>query len=236
MWIIKKIFKLIKDIIAPKKCYSCNEEWHFLCEDCVKKLKNFESFCYICKRPHYNFEVHKECLEWIYFDKIVVLTHYKNKIIKKLIKDWKYYNKKDIFEDFWEYLWELFLDNENIKDNSDYLIIETPMYFLRKFKRWYNHSDILASCISENTNIKYEKNLIKKIKNSEQQSKNSKLDRIKNLQNSFKFNKNKLDKIINKNIILVDDVVSTGTTINELSRILKENGAKKVIWLVIASD
>ena len=236
MKFIINFLKLIKDIIAPKKCYSCNKEWHFLCNDCYFKLDNFESFCYICKRPIYNFEIHEECKEWIYFDKIIVLTHYKNKVIKKLIKDWKYYNKKDIFEDFWKYLWELFLDNENIKENNDYLIISTPMYFLRKYKRWYNQAEILASHISKNTDIKYEKNVIKKIKNTEQQSKNSKFNRVKNLENSFKISKNKASKIINKNIILVDDVISTWTTINELSRILKQNWVKKVIWLVIASD
>ena len=46
----------------------------------------------------------------------------------------------------------------------------------------------------------------------------------------------KVDKIFEKNIIIVDDIISTWTTLNEMAKILKKNWAKKVIWLVIASD
>ena len=236
MKIIKKLIKLIKDIIAPKKCYSCNEEWHFLCYECYYKLDNFKPFCYTCKNLVYNFEIHNDCKEEVYYDKIIVLTHYRNKIIKKLIKDWKYYYKKDIFEDFWQYLWELFLDNENIKNNSDYIIISTPMYFLKRFKRGYNQADILAKYFSINTLITYKKNIIKKIKNTNQQSKINKKNRESNLKNTFKINKKEINKIRNKTIIIIDDVISTGSTINEISKLLKNSWITRVIWVIIASD
>ena len=92
------MFKFLKDILAPKKCYSCNKEWHFLCQKCLSKMSNFESICYICKGKTDNFEAHNNCLEYIYYDKIIILWHYKEKILSKLIKDLKFYkrNKKRI--------------------------------------------------------------------------------------------------------------------------------------------
>lgn len=235
-----KIFKIIKDIIAPKKCYSCNKEWHFLCNECYNKLHNFDEICYVCKSYSENYKIHENCKKWVYFDNILVLTHYKNKVIKKLITDSKFHHKKDILEDFSEYLWELLTEHINneywIMNIEDFIIIPTPMYFLKKFTRWYNQSEILARYISKITWINYQKNIIKKSKNTKQQSTLSKEERLKNLENAFKIKNKYLDKIDNKIIIIVDDVISTWTTLNQISKILKNNWAQKVIWLCIASD
>jgi ComF family protein len=231
-----KIFKFLKDLIAPKKCYSCNKEWHFLCEDCVNKIAKFDSICYYCKGRTDSFEIHKKCLENVYYNKIIILAHYKNKVISKLIKHLKFYWKKDIWEDFGNYLSELFFENEIYKNTDDYIIIFPPMWFIKKIKKWYNHSEIIAKYVSKKTGIKIEKNLIIKSKQTRQQSTLNRNERLKNLENSFKINKNKVDKIDKKTFIIVDDVISTWTTINEISKILKEKGVKKIIWLIIASD
>lgn len=230
------MIKFLKDLIAPKKCYSCNKVWYFLCEKCLSKMSNFDSICYVCKGKSNYFNVHNNCKENVYYDKLIILSHYKNKDISKMIKDFKFYSKKDISEDFWYYLSELFFENEIYKNIDDYIIIFPPMWFLKKIKRWYNHSELLAKIISQNIKIKLWKWYIKKVKQTRQQSKLSRKERLINLDNSFKITKNKLDKIDNKIFILVDDVVSTWTTINEISKILKNAWAKKIIWLVIASD
>jgi len=230
------MFTFLKDIIAPKKCYSCNKEWHFLCTKCLSNMSTFEPFCYLCKGKSKNNEVHNNCLEDVYYDKIIILWHYRNKILSKLIKDFKFYGRKDIWIDLWNYLSEIFFDNEIYKNVNNYVIIFPPMWFFKKLKRWYNHSEILAKIISKKTNIKLEQSLIKKIKTTRQQSKLTRLERKKNLLNSFKISKNKVDKIDNKIFIIVDDVISTWSTINEISKILKQNWAKKVIWLIVASD
>ncbi len=230
------MFRFLKDILAPKKCYSCNKEWRFLCPECLSKIEAFEDVCYVCKGKTNNFEVHNNCLKEVSYDKIIIMSHYKNKHIKKLIKDLKFYKLKDISEDFWYYLSELFFENEIYKNTNDYILIYPPMSFLKKLEKWYNHSELLTSSISKNTKINISKGLIKKTKTTRQQSKLSKSQRIKNLEKAFKINKNKLDKIDNKTFIIVDDIVSTWTTINEIAKVLKKNWAKKVIWLVVASD
>jgi ComF family protein len=115
-------------------------------------------------------------------------------------------------------------------------LIFPPMWFFKKLKRWYNHSEIIAKYISKKTNIKLEKNLIKKSKTTRQQSLLNRQDRLENLNNAFKIANNQIDNIDKKTFIIVDDVISTWSTINEISKILKENWAKKVIWLIVASD
>jgi predicted amidophosphoribosyltransferase len=102
-------------------------------------------------------------------------------------------------------------------------------------KRWYNSSEVLCKYFSDISKVKYEKNIIKKIKNTEQQSKLSREKRLLNLKRAFQINKRKIKDIKDKNVIIIDDVISTWTTLNEASKILKENGAKFITWLIIAS-
>ncbi len=232
-----KIFNILKDILAPKKCRSCNSEWHFLCYNCYSQLNKYTSFCYVCKKFSEKFAVHKKCKTWIFYDNILILTHYSNPIIKKLVIDLKFYWKKEIVSDFAVYMTSLLLKNKfNIINNKNIIITNIPSTFLRNLKKWYNQSDLLAKEIWQIIGLNYKKNIVKKVKNTGQQSLLSKEKRIQNLKNAFKINKKYRDKLDKKIIILVDDVISTWTTINEVSRVLKQNWAKKVIWLVIASD
>ena len=128
------------------------------------------------------------------------------------------------------------LENEIYKNTDDYIIIYPPMWFIKKLKRWYNHSEIIAKTISKELWIVIEKNLIKKVKNTKQQSKLNRIDRLSNLSDSFIINNSKIKDIDKKIVIIVDDVVSTWSTVNEIWKLLKKSWYKKIIWLIIASD
>lgn len=231
-----KIYNLFLDLIAPKKCYSCKKEWHFICQNCFDNEIDFNSVCYVCKWKTKNYEVHEICKSGIYYDKVIILKHYKSKLISKLIKDAKFYNKKNLLEEISHYLYEKFIINEKMIRLEDYMIISTPSHFLRRLKRWYNTSDILCKHFLKLSFIDYKKDVIFKTKNTRQQSKLTRKNRLLNLQDCFKINKKYIDKIVDKNIIIIDDVISTWTTLNEISKILKQNKVKKIIWIIIASD
>jgi competence protein ComFC len=228
------MFNFIKDIIAPKKCYSCKKEWHFLCPTCLSSMSNFTPICYICKGKSDNFIIHNECQEWIYYDQLIVLTHYKNKHIAQLIKHAKFYGKKDILEDIWTYLWKVLLSYYKVTEKD--IILWVPMSFWKKLRRWYNQSHFIAKKVSKICFAQYRKDILKKKKSTRQQSKLSRQQREENLKDCFQINKKKVDIIDKKNIIIVDDVVSTWATLNEIAKQLKLNWANKVIWLCFASD
>lgn len=229
-----KLIKIIKNTLAPIKCYACKKEWFFLCDSCSDKVRRHSPYCHICKSLSEKFKVHENCKnEVAYYDAIIIKYYYNNWIISKSIKDTKYYGKKDILDQFWKILSELYL--ENLDDSLDNLIITSvPMHFIRKLKRWYNHSDLLARSISKNTQIPYHKTLIKRKKYTRQQSKIRKDIRAMNLRNAFAINTKHDDILDKKTIILVDDVVSTGSTLNEVAKTLKDHWAQKVIGLCFA--
>ena len=107
------------------------------------------------------------------------------------------------------------------------------MHKVKKRLRGYNQSTLIARDISKTINLRYEELLVKNKKNKVQ-SKLKKSDRIENVKNVYSvINK---EKIINKNIIIFDDIYTTGSTLNECARVLKNNGAKNIIVFTIAKD
>lgn len=119
-------------------------------------------------------------------------------------------------------------------NNYDY-IIPIPLHKYRNRERGYNQSFLILKALAKkNKNIIIRNNILQKQRNIKPQSSLNKLERKNNIKNAYTIT-NKLE-IKNKKILLFDDVFTTGSTTNECSRILKENGAKKIGVLTIAKD
>jgi len=231
---MSNILQFIKDILAPKRCYWCKKQWHFLCPSCESKITKYNPICYVCKKPSDDFKTHDTCKQDFSLDQVLLYTHYHHEVVSKLIKHGKFYHKRDIWEEISKYYVGLL--EKHLDTTKKYVLVPVPMYFWKKSFRGYNQSELLVKHISKQTGIPAEYNLIKKTKSTSQQSHLSKSQRKQNLQWSFKVNKKALSKYKNHTIILIDDVISTGTTLNLIFQLLKESGAEKVIGCVFASD
>lgn len=230
-----EFFSLIKNILAPIKCYSCRKEWHFICKDCEFRLRDYESSCFVCKQNTENFEIHKTCKnDAIYYDKIIIRYHYRWYYVSKMVKDGKFYHKKDVLHYFWIKLREILEEHHKIDEGA--ILVPVPLHFFRKIKRGYNQSDIIAKNFSKVSFLSYHNWLLYRKKITRQQSKLSKNIRKENIKNCFGIKHKLVDMVDKKQIIIVDDVVSTWSTVNELAKLLKEHGAREVVVVCIASD
>lgn len=113
----------------------------------------------------------------------------------------------------------------NISGNIDF-IIPVPMYKSDKAKRGYNQCELIAKELSHISGIPHKFNIVFKIRKTPHQKELSRKERKANLKNAFKV-KNP-EKISGKNILLIDDVCTTGSTLSEIAGLLKNNGAGKV--------
>ena len=125
---------------------------------------------------------------------------------------------------------------KRIKDfpNKIDYIAPVPMHLRKMRRRGFNQSLLMAVALSKKTGIPIVKNLLRKNKHTKNQISLVGKERKKNLKNAFIFNFDHKDLVINKNILIIDDVFTTGTTINECAKILKDQKAKKVFALTIA--
>ncbi len=171
--------------------------------------------------------------------KYKALFQYKNKISRKAVWAIKYSKNKEILNKFSNLLYEYIL--ENITDEISFsnfnnpLLIPIPMHKNNLKERGYNQSELIAKeiyKIDERKNFDIELGALIKIKETPHQSElKNKSERLKNLKGCFSANS---ELVKNRNIILIDDVITTGTTMGEASKTLREAGAKKVIGFSLA--
>ena len=228
------ILWIVKDIISPKKCYFCGTEWYFFCLKCYWKAHKIPELCYVCKKESSKFAIHLECRQFLDARSLMVLFSYSR--VQKIIKDSKYYAKKDVLEDIGKYMWEFLLKNLQPENKEEYIILPVPMNIWRKWKRWYNHADVLAKHISVSSWIAYNAKILKRVKNTLQQSKLTRSQRFSNLEGAFQVNQKHKDLLKDKKIIIVDDVVSTWVTFLEVWVVLRDQDIQSIDCIAIASD
>jgi competence protein ComFC len=110
------------------------------------------------------------------------------------------------------------------------VITPIPLFWWKRLRRGYNQSDILADIISSETGIR-RGDLLKRVRNTRTQTRLTDEQRMKNVLNAFVVC---IDDLKDKKILLIDDVLTTGATVKECARILKEHGAAAVYSCVAA--
>lgn len=206
----------ILELIYPKTCGMCEEiSKSYLCSKCRLKLK---------KLLKLNTVTYKDK----YFNSHTYLFKYEGEIRDKLLK----YKFRE-YSYLYKFFSEIIINNCNLKNNYD-IILSVPIHKKREQKRGYNQSELIAKEIAKNIDIEYSNTiLIKTIDNTPQSTLNQR-QRMSNVLGIYNIaNAQKIDK---KSILLIDDIFTTGSTVNECSKILKQNGAKSVDVLTIAKD
>ena len=229
----------IINLFYPAVCRICSKKLEEfdrnICTNCSKELtERLPPFCLRCGRQlKGDDELKTICADCEndtpHFDRAWSACHYEG-ALKNLIHDFKYKKITSLSKDF-AILTINFMKKYNIGKESQ-IILSVPMHPRKLFKREVNHADILARTIGKGLGIAYSGSVLKKIKNTPPQSKLKREDRIKNLQSSFSLKNSSL--ISGRNILLVDDLFTTGSTVNECAMLLKNSGAGRVEVITLA--
>lgn len=206
------------EFIFPKKDLNNKQIWAYLSDKNKKKFQVYESVCCKCHKKSDNFETHSFCKSKFDAEQVVICFYYSEQI-KKYILNFKYFHRKDLYKEIWG-LMNIFFNIYFWEFNKENTIITcVPMHFFRKyFIKWYNQWELLANFLSEQQKIKFI-NVCRKKRYTKPQAKIKKASkRIKNIKDSFKCLE--LNQDI-KNIIIVDDIFTTWSTITELSKTIK---------------
>ena len=207
------------ELVYPNVCGFCNKICkNELCNKC--KMKIIQHQIDIVIKP-----------ENKYFKELISILKYEG-IIRDKILQYKFEDKPYIYKTFAK----IVLKNKKVCGllKKYDIIIPVPIHKKRKLQRGYNQTQLIAKEISKNIDIKLCNNVLVKIKNTIAQSKLNKNKRKQNIKGAFKILNS--EKIQDKNILLFDDIYTTGSTVNECSKILTRAGAKRIGVLTIAKD
>ena len=206
-------------LIYPDVCAFCNKiQKESLCKKCEEKIKKYKKDIVIRSKNNY-------------FEELISIFKYEGLIREKIIQ-YKFQDKAYIYNTFAK----IILKNEKICGllKKYDIIIPVPIHKKRKVQRGYNQTQLIASKISKYVEIKLCDDVLIKSKNTIAQSKLNKNKRKQNIKGAFKILNS--EKIQGKNILLFDDIYTTGSTVNECSKILTRAGAKRIGVLTIAKD
>ena len=219
---VKNFYDLILDLVYPPVCGICGKfNQDFLCKKCQKMLE-----------AEAKFKIDKVDNQEYFFENHLYIFKYEG-IIRKLILNYKFNEKSFLYKTFVNFL----IKNEKFfKILKSYdTIIPIPISSKRMNERGYNQSELIADdIVKQITECECITDCLIKNKNIIEQSKLNKEQRQKNIQGVYILKNN--EKLINKKILLIDDIYTTGSTANECCKVLQKAKPKKIDVFTIAKD
>lgn len=197
-------------------CLRCMSEFIFIdnsCKKCGKPLNANTDYCIMCQNNSRHFTRAYSVFE--YWGKP-----------EKLIYALKFGNKKYIAKYLSAFLADKVMEEEIVAD----CVVAMPLGEKRKKERGYNQAELLAKPLAERLNLPYNSGL-ERVKETEMQAKTSGIDRIKNVKDAFLAT----DSFKKKRVLLIDDVLTTGSTMSEAAKALKKAGALEVVGLTLCN-
>lgn len=215
---------ICNDIIVQKEFKVCNKCWSLLpiikeprCKKCGKEVsKQEKEYCYDCNTKKHHFD-----------EGIALFTH--NKLIKNSIYQFKYHNKRE-YKNF--YIEEILKRYQStiLSWNAE-AFIPVPLYPSKKIKRGFNQAEVLAVTLAKKLELPVDSSLLIRNKETNAQKELNHKERAKNVENAFKLTQ----KIVQyKKVVLIDDIYTTGATIDSCSKELKKFGVNKVYFITIS--
>lgn len=232
----------ILNFLLNSRCYLCNASahQHDLCTDCYHDLPFFPidnaNFCPKCGEKSQNHELCDYCLTYQTDFDYTIPTFLYEFPLKSMIPEFKY-AKNLVTGSILGHLMSDFI-NQYYKNHQDKcfpdLMIPLPLHDKKLKSRGFNQSLELARILKNRLKIPlYSDICVREVQTQVQASLNFE-GRLKNVENAFKIVESKKNCVQNQRVVLVDDVMTTGTTLREVAKILKQAGAKEVVLWVIA--
>ncbi len=227
------LLKLLINQVLPHHCLLCNKISPLdkdICQPCWLTLPWLLSSCHQCGRSldieHISPLFCGECLKHPpHYDTTIAPLRYQDEVIP-LITKLKFYQKLPVARLLGELITERIIAKIPI-DERPTLLIPVPLHPKRLRRRGYNQAILLANHISKLTHIPVNQTLCQRVRHTPPQSKTKAHGRQANITGAFRVNATCHDT----HIALIDDVMTTGATVDGLSQLLKQHGVARVsIW------
>jgi ComF family protein len=220
-----------RDLLFPKKCFGCGWEGEWLCQQCLKKNQSRPGiFCPVCRRL-----ISENCCcprnncKWL-----GSLADYQDPFVSEMIRGIKYNGITELVGSFWRSRLESYWQKFGDRYTCNSILVPLPLHRQKLLSRGFNQSFVLCETLAEVTGLSIADDLIVRTINNKAQAGSDFLARQKNVQGIFKADYRALSKYWDREVVLVDDVYTTGATMNECAKELAKKGFRGVSAIVLA--
>lgn len=210
-------------VFAPERCVGCFKVGLGLCADCYNLISQPPSRCYRCHKNSLQFQVCKKCRSSVALGHLWVVCDYAG-LSKKLLHNLKFERSSYLTRQ----IANMMAQKLPILD-PDTIVCHIPTATNRVRQRGYDQAQLIAKNLAKQLNLKHGA-LVCRLSNSRQLGASRKV-RFSQALEAFSLNVDSLDGY---KILLIDDVVTSGATLETVARMIKKNGAKQVDAIVFA--
>lgn len=227
----------VLNLLFPIACFSCKEEGAYLCPTCREALPMLPPACFACKKlvPQDGKtsagRTCKPCRKKSFLYASFSPFSYGHPVIRDALHYLKYRRARGAAPLLGEMLF-LSLAFYQVALPEDALLIPIPLHKSRERTRGFNQSHLIAQELAQKLHLTFRTDILKKIKKTAPQMELSREARLMNLAGAFAVSD--ADAVRNRTCILVDDVKTTGATMEEAARVLKNAGAGKIWAITVA--
>jgi len=228
------------DLLYPRACEGCggrltDQDGRFLCLDCLSQTQIIQPpFCSICGQPisgfiDFDYVCHRCSDSPAFYDHARSCALYDG-VIRDLLLNYKYYNGLWMVPDFLMLLSACLETHYDLRHLDGFIAV--PLFHTKKRERGYNQAALLAQALSRAYKKPFFNHFLKKNRRTKTQTKLTPAKRKSNVEDAFEVKRGTW--LEERRLVLIDDVMTTGATVNECARVLKGAGATKIDVLTVA--
>ena len=229
---------LILDLLFPKKCVGCGKTNTYFCLECISEIRQGALLCPNCDMAGVFGETHPLCKTRFGLDGLWSLGLYQGPL-KKALQKLKYKPTlirdlapvfSDLIVNYWKKHQPMIWEEIKKGKKKNWAVVPVPLHWFRENDRGFNQSALIGQLLSKNLGLDYCEAL-KRTRFTRSQTKLKVFQRKKNIKGAFALSS---DLVPSSSILLIDDVWTTGSTMKECCRVLKQNGSSRVWALTLA--
>jgi len=228
---LKAFFSFALDILFPKRCAGCQKEGVFLCENCKDAIRTIPPACFVCEKRSPDGTICPNCKPETAVRRFLAPLSFHDATARELIHAYKYHGAKEIAEALGEYIVSS-LYTYQISPPPNSILVPIPLHPKRLRERGFNQAELVANVIGEKLGLAVETQILgRKVYRKQQTEMRHRKDRMENAKGVYRV---KEPPPAESTLILIDDVATTGATLEEAAKVLKAAGAKQV-WAFTAA-
>ena len=224
----------ILNFIFPRNCFGCKRQGHYVCKKCLEEIRPIKQICPHCLKFSPYGTTHQKCQKKTVLSGLVTLWPYQG-AIRKAILGLKYRFALEIAKELAQHSVKKIKEENYFSEPENITLIPIPSHRSRRNWRGFNQVEEIGKRIAKEMKWEYNPNLIKRKGQTKPQTElKGKRKRRKNVKGVFALNSNNIQTPSNKIYLVFDDVWTTGSTMKEASKVIKETERATAFGLVIA--
>lgn len=227
--LFNKVFEAGLDLVFPPTCTGCGTEGHWVCRQCFLSAKRYSNaYCPQCSRPSVRGSFCLSCHQKSHLSQIFAACSYSDYRVSRMVRSLKFqYVTKSVSAliPFLTEVWKLYGSTQEVV-----CVVPIPLHVRRFRERGFNQADLLARGFAEAFHFPYMPAALQRNQYTVPQTSLARDERIANIKKIFTAS----STVKNQNILLIDDVFTTGATLQDAARTLREQGAADVKALTLA--